>query len=225
MAQPMRKILVEFFYDTVSPYSYIAFQVINRCNKSWTNMDLKLKPAFLPAVMQQTNNAPPAMVPARGRYMSHDLLRMADFYKVPFKMPRNISDVMMNKGTISAQRLLTVVATEAPQYLEGLSREIFMRVWVRDEDVTMVESLKDACRAVGMGHEVDQLVGKMAHTDVKDELRRVTQEAIDYGSFGMPTFVAHLTNEPTMLFGSDRLFLLAYYLKQSWPCDVTEAKL
>lgn len=56
-----KRLLVELYYDVVSPFSYLAFEALCRYRQPW-NMDLKLKPFVLGAVMRETGNAPPAMV-------------------------------------------------------------------------------------------------------------------------------------------------------------------
>ena len=62
-----------------------------------------------------------------------------------------------------------------------------------------------------------ELIASIKSSEVKDQLKATTQEAIDYGAFGLPTYVVHLKDGPDVLFGSDRLFLLAHYLNQGWP--------
>lgn len=56
---------VELFYDVVSPYSYLAFELLTRYNKRWQNMELKLRPAYLRDVMIKTGNQSPGTVPAK----------------------------------------------------------------------------------------------------------------------------------------------------------------
>ncbi|XP_015226198.1 PREDICTED: glutathione S-transferase kappa 1 isoform X3 [Cyprinodon variegatus] len=45
------KKVVELFYDVVSPYSWLGFEVMCRYRNVW-NIELKLRPAFLGGVMQ-----------------------------------------------------------------------------------------------------------------------------------------------------------------------------
>lgn len=45
--------LIVFYFDLISPYSYIAFGILERLRKSaWPNIDLVLKPVSLPHIMQ-----------------------------------------------------------------------------------------------------------------------------------------------------------------------------
>lgn len=38
---------------------------------------------------------------------------------------------MIEKGTIKAQRFLTVIGDKHPEHLEGVSRELWKRIWSR----------------------------------------------------------------------------------------------
>ena len=38
---------------------------------------------------------------------------------------------MIEKGTLRAQRFLTAIAHEHPEHVEGVSRELWKRIWSR----------------------------------------------------------------------------------------------
>merc|ERR1719431_51960 len=150
--------------------------------------------------------------------MGRDLKKVSQYFDVPLKMPKNAEEVMFVKGTVSAQRLLTSVAMKYPDYLRPLADELYLRFWWKHLDVTETGSLIDACKSAGLPSDiVDGLIQSIKTDEVKDQLRLQTKEAMDYGAFGLPFFVAHLENGPNAMFGSDRLFLLAHYLNEPWP--------
>lgn len=66
--------LVELFYDVISPYSYLAFELLTRYRKQWTTMELKLRPAYLRDVMIKSGNQSPGSVPAK-KMLVCDLFR------------------------------------------------------------------------------------------------------------------------------------------------------
>ncbi|XP_076826683.1 glutathione S-transferase kappa 1-like isoform X2 [Brachyhypopomus gauderio] len=47
--------VIELFYDVVSPYSWLGFEVLCRYRSVW-NIDLKLRPAFLGGVMNESGS-------------------------------------------------------------------------------------------------------------------------------------------------------------------------
>lgn len=63
---------IEFFYDVVSPYSLLAFEVVERYAPIW-GATVVHRPFFLGGVMQATGNAPPAALPARAKYLAKDM--------------------------------------------------------------------------------------------------------------------------------------------------------
>ncbi|XP_065598340.1 glutathione S-transferase kappa 1 isoform X2 [Cyrtonyx montezumae] len=50
----MGRTVVELFYDVVSPYSWLGFEVLCRYQHIW-NIDLRFRPAFLGGIMQSTD--------------------------------------------------------------------------------------------------------------------------------------------------------------------------
>lgn len=55
------KIPVKFYFDVISPYSFLAFEVINRYKPLWKKMDLQMKPVHLFALLKESDNSPPIL--------------------------------------------------------------------------------------------------------------------------------------------------------------------
>ncbi|KAM6201961.1 glutathione S-transferase kappa 1 isoform 3-T3 [Rhynchocyon petersi] len=171
---------VELFYDVLSPYSWLGFEVLCRYKHLW-NMDLQLRPSL-------------------------------------------IAGIMKDSGSLSAMRFLTAVNLEYPEMLEKVSRELWMRVWSRDEDITEPQSILAAAEKAGMSAEqATQLLEKISTVKVKTLLRETTEAACRYGAFGLPVTVAHVDDQTHMLFGSDRMELLAHLLGEKWMGPVPPA--
>ncbi|MEE6520099.1 hypothetical protein FKM82_017889 [Ascaphus truei] len=120
--------LVELFYDVVSPYSWLGFEVLCRYRSIW-NVDIRLRPAFLGGIMSASGNSPPALVPKKAAYMVKDLERQAEFYQVPVRQPKDFFQVVIKKGSLSAMRFVTAVQMSHPEFLEQVSRELWLRIW------------------------------------------------------------------------------------------------
>jgi glutathione S-transferase kappa 1 len=105
-----------------------------------------------------------------------------------------------------------------PEDIESLSRELWTRVWSKDQDIACPDSLKEACASCGISKEkTNKLVDSISDQEVKDELRRTTDEALSYGSFGTPTILIYKTDgQHQMFFGSDRFELIAHILGVQW---------
>ena len=46
---------------------------------------------------------------------------------------------MVEKGTLKPQRFLTAIASENPDHLEGVSRELWKRIWSRVNTINVVQ--------------------------------------------------------------------------------------
>ncbi|NXG74405.1 GSTK1 transferase, partial [Baryphthengus martii] len=204
----MGRTLVELFYDVVSPYSWLGFEVLCRYQRIW-NIDLRFRPAFLGGIMQATGNKPPAMLPKRAEYLVKDVKRMAKYYQVPLQISEGAFQHIVGTGTLAAMRFITAVDMTQPQYLEPLSREFWIRFWSQHEDVSQPENILAVAKQSGISSELAQkLLEMISSPSVKNRLKETTEEAIKYGAFGMPAVVAHYNGEPHLFFGSDRLELL-----------------
>ncbi|XP_001506614.1 glutathione S-transferase kappa 1 isoform X2 [Ornithorhynchus anatinus] len=215
--------VLELFYDVVSPYSWLGFEVLCRYRNTW-NINLRLRPSFIAGIMKDSGNKPPALVPRKGKYMTQDLKRLSDYFQVPLHMPKDFARSVLEKGSLSAMRFLTAVNMERPELLEPVSRELWMRIWSRDEDITEAQSILAAATRAGLTPEQGQeLLRKIDSPEVKERLKVTTDAACNYGAFGLPVVVAHVGGQPHMFFGSDRLELLSHLLGERWLGPVPQA--
>ncbi|XP_028665813.1 glutathione S-transferase kappa 1 [Erpetoichthys calabaricus] len=210
------KKLVELFYDVVSPYSWIGFEILCRYRNVW-NIDVRLRPGFLGGVMQGAENKPPGFVPRKFEYMKKDLHRLGCYFNIPLAQPQNPAEVMFVKGTLQAMRFVTATNILQPELTEVLSRELWMRIWSRDEDITEPASFQAVATAIGLSKDqAIKLIEFSKSQEVKDSLKSTTQEALDNGAFGFPFIIAHVNSKKEVFFGSDRMELLAHCLGEKW---------
>uniref|UniRef100_A0A4W2FGH9 Glutathione S-transferase kappa n=2 Tax=Bos TaxID=9903 RepID=A0A4W2FGH9_BOBOX len=206
---------LELFYDVLSPYSWLAFEVLCRYKNIW-NISLQLQPTLIGGILRESGNQPPAMLPHKAVYLRSDLRLLSQHHQVPIHFPKDFFSVILKKGSLTAMRFLTAVKMEHPELLEKVSRELWMRVWSRDEDITEPPSILAAAEKAGMSMEqAQELLERVSTPQVKNQLKETTEAACKYGAFGLPVTVAHLQDETHMLFGSDRLELLAHLLGTS----------
>lgn len=214
---------VQLFYDVLSPYSWVAFEILCRYQKKW-NITLDLCPFFLSGIMKGSDNRPPGVVPAKANYMGKDLRRLATYYQIPLQTPSNVPEALFVKGSLSAMRLLTATKIGSQDHVEVLSRQLWNRIWGTDKDITTEESLREACATAGLELELaDNLIGQIGESSVKEELKRSTQEALDLGAFGAPFIVIHDDDgNKERFFGSDRFELIAFTLGERWEGPLLE---
>ncbi|XP_044295484.1 glutathione S-transferase kappa 1 [Varanus komodoensis] len=210
------KKVVHCFYDVVSPYSWLGFEIICRYRPIW-NMDLRFRPVFLAGIMKETGNRAPALLREKAVYMTQDLQRLGKFCQVPLRPPKDFMGTVIEKGSLPAMRFLTAVDILQPEFVEPVSKEFWMRIWSRDEDITQPESILAVAGKAGLPSDKAQKLLEMSTSpEVKNHLKETTSEVLRYGAFGVPCFVVHVDSKPQLLFGSDRLELLGSLLGEKW---------
>ncbi|KAM3873643.1 glutathione S-transferase kappa 1-like [Diretmus argenteus] len=211
------KKVIELFYDVVSPYSWLGFEVMCRYSRVW-DVELKPRPAFLGGVMQGSGNTPPGLVPNKFMYMVKDLNRLAQYFDVPLQAPSDPFEAMFKKGSLSAMRFVAAVQDKrGDKQVEQVSRELWRRIWSEDKDITEPASLSEAAMTAGLSaSEIEELLTLSTSKQIKDKLKSTTQEALDHGAFGFPLFVCHINGKAEMFFGSDRYELMAHCIGEKW---------
>ena len=221
----MSRPLIKLYYDVVSPYGWIGFEILCRYQHKW-KINLDLNPVFLSGLMKSTGNKPPGMVPAKTKYMNIELKRLAEFHRVPLSMPNNLFEFMFTNNNIIALRLLTLVKQSHPEKLESLSRECFKRILSTPEASMDSEVLNQCMQRVGMTErESAGLLEKVGGSEGKEGLKSCTSEALDYGAFGVPFMVAFVGEKPQPFFGTNQIYLLADLLGQKFDDQLTHSKL
>lgn len=183
---------VEFFYDVVSPFSYLASTRIEAIAAD-CGATLIFRPFFLGGLMKSVGNVPPAQLPARGRYLFTDLRRWARFYGVPFVLPSSFP-----VNSLPAMRAL--IGLPAEQLLPK-THLVFAAHWGEGRDISDAEVLREL-----LG---DEAVARASEPTVKQALIDATAEAEQRGAFGAPSFFVG----EELYFGNDRLPFLEQRLR------------
>lgn len=182
---------LEFLFDYGSPFSYLAnIQLPGFAKRNGAT--IVYRPILLGAVLKATGNSSPMTVPAKARYFADDMRRWAARYGVMLKLnphPFMGNTLPLMRGAIAAQRLGVFAA-----YHDA----IYRAAWAEGLDLGERVVLTGLLQRAGV-NAVDVIVAS-ERQDVKEELRRNTDEAVARGTFGAPTFF--VGNE--MFWGNDR---------------------
>ncbi|MDI1301384.1 MAG: 2-hydroxychromene-2-carboxylate isomerase [bacterium] len=183
---------VEFFFDVVSPYSYVAAAQVAR---SPLLADAVWRPFFLGGVFKATGNSAPMQVPAKAAYMPHDLQRLFAYYGLDYRFPPAFP-----ANTITAMRALTAAE---PEQVKPLALKLFAAYWGEGRNIGDAAVLAELLPA--------ELLAQTGDDAVKEKLKAASDEAVQRGAFGAPTiFVGD-----ELYFGEDRIFLVEHALKNS----------
>lgn len=184
---------LEFYFDLVSPASYLAWtQLPELCAQ--TGARLIYKPMLLSAVLQATGNTPPLAVPAKGRYVMHDLLRHARRYGVELRLNPHFPF-----NSLTLMRLLIAIQLHQPERFEAAMCSLFPAFWAQGENLNDPSTLH--ARLNSAGFDAQHWLACATTPEVKEALKANTDEAVRRGAFGAPSlFVGD-----ELFFGQDRL--------------------
>ncbi len=191
---------IEFFYDYASTYSYLAHREIEELAARHA-AELVFKPMVLGFVFKATGNSMPAAVPAKAAYMVHDVRRWVRHYGLPFHMPS-----VFPVNTIRALRT-AVAALDEGTFLP-YHHAVMHAYWANDQDIGDGDVHASIASAAGL--EGTRLVARADEASIKERLKGNTDEAIERGVFGAPTFFVG----DQMFWGNDRLEFVAEALKE-----------
>lgn len=186
---------LEFFFDYVSPTTHLAFPVAGQVAER-TGAEIVYRPMFLGGVMQATGNRPPGMVAAKGKYMGQDMQRCAK--RIGIELYMNPHFPMNTRGLTRATiGLLESDPAEALRFMKACLKHC----WGKPDpmDPGKPEEVAAMCEAEGFDAET---ISALASDDAnKDKLRTNTEEAVERGVFGAPSFFVG----EELFFGHDRL--------------------
>ncbi len=192
---------LEFFFDYSSPYSYLASTQVEAVARR-AGAQLRWRPFLLGAVFKATGNIAPASNPHKARYLLKDLLDWTRHYGLPdFTLPDGFP-----ANSVKADRL-GLVADEhgkLPAYTHALYRIAF----AAGKDASDLQVLSVALKEANLDPE--KALARAEAQEIKDRLRQNTDEAIQRGSFGAPTFFIG----DDMYVGNDRLPFVEKALRQ-----------
>ena len=197
---------VEFYYDLVSPYSYLAHREVSRiCREN--GAELALKPMLLGAVHNAVGLRAPIETEAKARYQAEDIRRWAERYGLPMTFPDPFP--FRTLKTMRAAMFLRETGG-----LEAFTREAFALYWEEggapkgleeaDEDGPVSEAARRA------GADPEEVLAGAAATEAKEALKAATGEALGRGVFAAPMFFVG----EEMFWGNDRLHFVEEALER-----------
>lgn len=182
---------LEYFFDYVSPFSYLADSQLPALQER-TGAVIEYKPFLLGGVMKASGNSPPFTVPAKGRYTGADTQRWAKRYGV----------VVNSNSHFPVNTVLPMRAALVLQGQDGFAAfhaGVFAAMWQEGQNIGEAEVMTVVLEKAGF--DAKPVLERCAEQEIKDLLRKNTEDAVERGAFGAPTFFVN----DEMFFGNDRL--------------------
>ena len=164
---------VDFWYDFLSPFSYIAFA---RLGELPPDVRVTLKPVLFAGLLGHWGNTGPAELAPKRKYMYRWCHWWANSLGIPFRFPA--------RHPFNPLRHLRLAIACGNRH-EAVAR-IFASVWATGADAT------DETAFIGLAHELglNDVEARLNDPLVKAKLRLNTEAAIAAGVFGVPSYVA-----------------------------------
>ncbi|MEL6546285.1 MAG: 2-hydroxychromene-2-carboxylate isomerase [Myxococcota bacterium] len=194
--------VVPFYYDFVSPATYLAFCDLNRFSREHS-VSFEMKPVLLGGIHKAVEHRAAVMQGgAKVQWMLRDLQRTARRLGAEFSMNRHFPF-----STVSAMRGACVA--KARGELEPYNDAMFSAVW-RDQ-LNLSDPAVMASVIESAGLDAQTYAAEIVTPEVKEELKAATTEAINVGVFGCPSFLVN----GEVVFGQDRMHVVAEILAES----------
>lgn len=187
--------MIEAFFDYSSPFAYLGMTQVRRIAKQ-TGATLVYKPFLLGALFKKigTPLVPVASFPeAKRKHTTTDLKRWAQWWRVPYQFNTHFP-----LRTVDPLRL-TLLAPEdrVPDLVDAL----MAAYWAHNRPASP-EVLAEIVERLGLD---PALLEAMSGDEAKQMLRDATNEAIDRGAPGAPTFIVTVDGQEELFWGQDRL--------------------
>jgi len=187
---------LEFWFDFGSPNSYFAYKILPEI-ETQLGVSFARKPALLGGIFKATGNQSPffayANIPAKMDYTRREIMRFVRQHDlVDFNMNPHfpVNTLLAMRGAAAAE-----IAGELDRYMDCIMKAMWEDGKKTDDPEVLFGALADA------GLDANYYREKVGDRDVKAALMATTQEAIDQGIFGVPTFFVG----EEMFFGKDSL--------------------
>jgi len=197
---------IEFYFDFVSPYGYLAATQIETLARHH-GRTVQWHPFLIGVTVMQVMGLKPLMeTPLKSDYLLIDRPRMAKILGVPLTIPD-----MRSVNSLAACRAFYWQNERDPEVARALAMRLLRRLWVDGRDITTTDAVAEEGESLGI--DTGELRAAVEDVRIKALLRDAVDRAISKKVFGSPFFI--VDGEP--IWGVDRLWMVEYWLKnKSW---------
>jgi 2-hydroxychromene-2-carboxylate isomerase len=199
---------MKFYFDYISPYAYIAWRQLPAI-AARHGQAIEPVPVVFGALLGAHGTKGPAEVPAKRRYILHDVYRKARRAGVPLALPP-----AHPFNPLAALRASSLALPDDQR--RALIDALYAAVWQTGEGIEEPDAVARIAASVGLdGEAIARAAGE---PDAKARLRAQTDEALAAGVFGVPSVIV----DGELFWGVDALDLLDDFLarRESVPAEM-----
>lgn len=196
---------MNFYFDFLSPYSFFAWQNLKPLAAE-LNLKVHYKPVALGPLLNHWQIKGPGEITPKREFLLKQCLRYAAKNNIAFTTPKTHPF-----NSLYALRLALAGVAGADQF--QVIDALWKAGWQTRIDMGEPDELLNALRKAGL--PADELYEKSFTKEAKVELKANIQEAIGFGAFGVPSFVAG----DELFWGNDALSNVKDFILGNDPLD------
>ena len=181
---------IDFYFDIISPYSYIAHKKIQKIKES-QKVIFKYKPILLGGLHNLAGISAPAFNKYKMKNMQNDCELVSK--------KNNISFTWNSKFPINSLYLMRGYLYLSDDKKNNYLNTFFEAYWKDNLDLSNDEEILKLLNTLNIDNE--KFLNGIKEQSIKDALKDATNEAFKKEVFGAPTFVAN----NKIFWGQDRL--------------------
>ena len=179
---------IDFYFDFVSPYTYIGHK---RIELEGGEFNFTYKPILLGGLHKLWGITPHAFIEAKKQFMIQDCEMVSKKLNIDFKFNSKFP-----LGTVKLMRgCLTLEGEQLNKYI----KLIFDAYWKDDIDIGGNANLSSLLAKIDIN--IDDFHKKTEAEEIKERLKKLTNDAFKKNIFGAPTYVVNNKN----FWGQDRI--------------------
>lgn len=198
---------IEFFFDPVSPYSYLATTQINALAQRYDRQVIWRPTLVGITVVKIMGLKPVPETPMKSVYSWLDAQRQAEMLGVPLRKHGH-----QKLNALAASRAYLWLKERDETTAQLLVKTLSAQLWAEGVNITEPDVVVSVAEKLGV--DTTGLAAALAGETLKDKLRQAFDYAISKNVFGVPYFI--VDDQP--MWGVDRLWLLEHWIEHgSWP--------
>ncbi len=185
---------IDFYFDFISPFAFLAFEHLPEA-LAGHSYQVHYKPVLFAGLLQHHGQKGPAEIAGKRDWTYRHVMWLAQHHGIDMQMPAG------HPFNPLALLRLAIACSSSGEPNRFVTETIFRHVW---------RGAFDAADPVRQQALVQQLAPAqdMQGATVKARLRQNTEEAVEVGIFGVPTFLV----DGKLFWGFDALPMLRDYL-------------
>ena len=185
---------IDWYFDYISPFAYLALKQFNTLPE---DVIIVPKPLLFAGLLNHFDTKGPAEIERMRQYTFRHISWLAKQHNIPLTLPpaHPFNPLKYLRLTILLENDLEII------------NRLFDFIWQQGQSADNPEQWQILCDDLSLENVDD----KISQQTIKDQLLKNTQEAIEIGVFGVPTFIVN----DELFFGQDSMLFLKTYLEDS----------